>query len=76
MNWLTSRCAPLAVLAALALASCDTGTALNVDLPDTATTNTQYQDYDVASGTVRLDSVKTLKTDHFLIGRLVDNPRH
>lgn len=73
MNWLTSRCAPLAALAALALTSCDTGTALNVDLPDTATTNTQYQDYDVASGTVRMDSVKTLKTDHFLIGRLVDN---
>ena len=73
MNWLTSRCAPLAAFTALALASCDTGTALNVDLPDTATTNTQYQDYDVASGTVRLDSVKTQKTDHFLIGRLVDN---
>ena len=73
MNWLTSRCAPLAALAALALASCDTGTALNVDLPDTATTNTHYQDYDVASGTVRLDSVRTLKTDHFLIGRLADN---
>ena len=73
MNWLTSRCAPLGAFAALALASCDTGTALNVDLPDTATTNTQYQDYDVASGTVRLDSVRTLKTDHFLIGRLADN---
>ena len=73
MNWLTSRCAPLAALTALALTSCDTGTALNVDLPDTATTNTQYQDYDVSSGTVRLDSVKTLKTDHFLVGRLADN---
>ena len=73
MNWLTSRCAPLAALAALALTSCDTGTALNVDLPDTATTNTQYQDFDVSSGTVRLDSVQTQKTDHFLIGRLADN---
>ena len=73
MNWLTSRCAPLAALAALALASCDTGTALNVDLPDTATTNTQYQDFDVSSGTVRVDSVQTQKTDHFLIGRLADN---
>ena len=73
MNWLTSRCAPLAALAALALTSCDTGTALNVDLPDTATINTQYQDFDVASGTVRLDSVQTQKTDHFLIGRLADN---
>src|SRR6476469_3726811 len=73
MNWLTSRCAPLAAFAALALTSCDTGTALNVDLPDTATTNTQYQDFDVSSGTVRLDSVQTQKTDHFLIGRLTDN---
>ena len=73
MNWLTSRCAPLAALAALALTSCDTGTALNVDLPDTATTNTQYQDFDVSSGTVRVDSVQTQKTDHFLIGRLADN---
>ena len=73
MNWLTSRCAPLAALAALALTSCDTGTALNVDLPDTATTNTQYQDFDVSSGTVRVDSIQTQKTDHFLIGRLADN---
>jgi hypothetical protein len=73
MNWLTSRCAPLAALTALALASCDTGTALNVDLPDTATTNTQYQDFDVSSSTVRLDSVQTQKTDHYLIGRLADN---
>ena len=73
MNWLTSRCAPLAALTALALTSCDTGTALNVDLPDTATVNTQYQDFDVASGTVRLGPVQTQKTDHFLIGRLADN---
>lgn len=73
MNWLTSRCAPLAALTALALTSCDTGTALNVDLPDTATVNTQYQDFDVSSSTVRLDSVQSQKTDHFLIGRLADN---
>ncbi|GAB3743574.1 hypothetical protein GCM10027594_22700 [Hymenobacter agri] len=73
MNWLTSRCAPLVALSTLALASCDTGTALNVDLPDTSTISTNYQDFDVASGTVRLDSVKTQKTDHFLVGRLVDN---
>ena len=73
MNWLTSRCAPLAALATLALASCDTGTALNVDLPDTATTNTQYQDYNVTSSTVLLDSVQTQKTDHYLVGRLADN---
>lgn len=73
MNWLTSRCAPLAAFVALSLTSCDTGTALNVDLPDTATTNTQYQDYDVTSGTVRLAPVQTQKTNHFLVGRLADN---
>ena len=73
MNWLTSRCAPLAALAALALAGCDTGTDLNVDLPDTASINTQYQDFDVTAATVRLAPVQTQKTDHFLVGRLVDN---
>ena len=73
MNWLTSRCAPLVGLAALALAGCDTGTALNVDLPDTASINTQYQDFDVTAGTVRLTPVQTLKTNHFLVGALDDN---
>lgn len=73
MNWLTSRCAPLAACAALALTSCDTGTGLNVDLPDTTSVNTQYQDFDVVSGTVRLTPVQTQKTDHFLVGRLLDN---
>lgn len=73
MNWLTSRCAPLVALAALALAGCDTGTALNVDLPDTASVNTQYQDFDVTAGTVRLAPVQTAKTNHFLVGALDDN---
>ncbi|MDQ2770336.1 MAG: DUF4270 domain-containing protein [Bacteroidota bacterium] len=73
MNWLTSRCAPLVALATLALAGCDTGTALNVDLPDTASVNTQYQDFDVTAGTVRLAPVQTSKTDHFLVGALDDN---
>jgi hypothetical protein len=73
MNWLTSRCAPLVALTALALASCDTGTDLNVDLPDTTSTSTEYQDLDVDAATVRLAPVQTLKTDHFLVGRLDDN---
>ena len=73
MNWLISRSAPLAVLAALALTGCDKGTALNVDLPDTAGISTQYLDLPVTSGTVRLAPVQSLKTDHFLIGRLNDN---
>jgi hypothetical protein len=73
MNWLTSRCAPLVAFAALALAGCDTGTALNVDLPDTTAVNTQYQDLPLTVATVRIAPVPTLKTDHFLIGRLNDN---
>ena len=73
MNWLTSRGAPLVALAALALTGCDTGTALNVDLPDTTSVNTQYQDLPLSVSTVRLAPVHTLKTDHFLVGRLNDN---
>ncbi|WP_201977950.1 DUF4270 family protein [Hymenobacter rubidus] len=73
MNWLTSRCAPLTALAALALASCDTGTALNVDLPDTTAVNTLYKDLSVDVATVRFAPVRTQKADHFLIGRLADN---
>ena len=73
MNWLTSRCAPLAALTALALAGCDKGTALNVDLPDTTAISTQYKDLNVDVATVRLTPVQTLKTDHSLVGRLADN---
>lgn len=73
MNWLTSRCAPLAAFAALALASCDKGTDLNVDLPDTTAVSTEYQDFAVDVATVRLAPVQTQKTDHFLVGRLNDN---
>ena len=73
MNWLTSRGAPLLALAALALAGCDKGTDLNVDLPDTAAISTDYQDLPVSAATVRLVPVQTLKTDRFLIGALADN---
>ena len=73
MNWLTSRCAPLAALTALALAGCDKGTDLNVDLPDTTAISTQYKDLNVDVATVRLAPVQTLKTDHSLVGRLADN---
>ena len=73
MNWLTSRCAPLMALTALALTSCDKGTDLNVDLPDTTAISTEYRDLDVEAGTVRLAPVQTLKNDHFLVGRLIDN---
>ncbi|MBO2008497.1 DUF4270 family protein [Hymenobacter negativus] len=73
MNWLTSRGAPLVAFVALALTGCDTGTALNVDLPDTTSVNTQYQDLPLSASTVRLAPVHTLKTDHYLVGCLEDN---
>ena len=73
MNWLTSRCAPLAALAVLGLAGCDTGTDLNVDLPDTTAINTEYKELSLDVATVRLVPVQTLKTDHYLVGRLADN---
>ena len=73
MNWLTSRCAPLVALTALALAGCDKGTDLNVDLPDTTSISTEYKDLDVTAATVRLVPLQTLKNDHFLVGRLADN---
>ena len=73
MNWLTSRSIPLAVLAALALAGCDKGTDLDVDLPDTTAINTEYKDLPLDVATVRLVPVQTLKADHFLVGRLADN---
>ncbi|MBF9223463.1 DUF4270 family protein [Hymenobacter ruricola] len=73
MNWLTSRSAPLVALAALALASCDTGTDLNVDLPDTTAVSTEYKDIPLEVSTVRLSPVETIKTNQFLVGRLADN---
>ncbi|MBD2769262.1 DUF4270 family protein [Hymenobacter sp. BT664] len=73
MNWLTSRCAPLLALTTLALTSCDKGTDLNVDLPDTTAISTEYRDLPLDVATVRLTPVQTLKADYFLIGRLADN---
>ena len=73
MNWLTSRCAPLVALSALALASCDKGTDLNVDLPDTTAISTEFQDFPLTVATVRFVPVQTLKTDHYLVGSLADN---
>jgi hypothetical protein len=74
MNWLTSRCAPLVAVAALAaLTGCDKGTDLNVDLPETTAVNTTYKDIPLEAATVRLSPVQTLKADHFMVGRLADN---
>ncbi|MBF9142920.1 DUF4270 family protein [Hymenobacter properus] len=74
MNWLTSRCAPLVAVAALAaLTGCDKGTDLNVDLPETTAVNTSYKDIQLEVATVRLSPIQTLKADHFMVGRLADN---
>ena len=73
MNWLTSRGAPLVALAALALAGCDEGTGLNVDLPNTTVISTEYTDLEVDAATVSIAPVQTLKTDHYLVGRMADN---
>jgi hypothetical protein len=75
MNWLTSRSAPLGLAALLALAGCDKGTDLNVDLPDTTGIKTDYFDIDLGAqaATVQIKSVESLKADHYLVGRLQDN---
>jgi len=59
-------------LALLVLASCDKGTDLNVDLPDTTGISTDYLDLDLGAqaATVRLQPVSTLKAEHYLVGRL------
>ena len=73
MNWLTSRGAPLVALTALALASCDKGTDLNVDLPNTSVIRTEYTDLDVDAATVQIAPTQTLKADHYLTGKVTDN---
>lgn len=73
MNWLTSRVATVAApVVLLALAGCDKGTDLNVDLPDTTGISTDYLDLDLGAqaATVRLQPVSTLKGEHYLVGRL------
>jgi hypothetical protein len=59
-------------LALLALAGCDKGTDLNVDLPDTTGISTDYLDLDLGAqaATVQLQPVNTLKAEHYLVGRL------
>ena len=73
MNWLTSRGLPLVALSALALAGCDKGTDLNVDLPNTTVVSTEYTDFNVDAATVQIVPVQSQKTDHYLAGRVTDN---
>ncbi|WP_375436207.1 DUF4270 family protein [uncultured Hymenobacter sp.] len=46
---------------------------LGVDLPGTGSPSTEYQDFPVTASTVLQDSVETLKTNSYLIGRVRDN---
>ena len=62
-----------ALLGASLLSACDKGTDLNVDLPSTTSINTTYRDTPLDAATVRFDALETLKSDHFLAGRLTDN---
>ena len=75
MNWLASRTAYLTAVAAtglLALAGCDKGTDLNVDLPETTGISTSFEEVALEGATVRPGPVPTLKANHFLAGRLRD----
>ena len=74
MSWRISRAALscAAALAALALAGCDKGTDLGVDLPQAGAISTQYVDVPLSVATVRADSADTQKTDHYLVGRFTD----
>lgn len=75
MNWRTSRAAlPGAcfLAGALALAACNKGTDLGVDLPQAGTISTQYVDVPLSIATVRADSADTQKADHYLAGRFTD----
>lgn len=75
MSWLRSTNtwrAGVALVGLLALAACDKGTELGVDLPEVADINAQFLDLELSVSTVQYDSVQTLKSDHFLAGRLRD----
>ena len=73
-NWLPISRATLLAAAAglLALAGCDKGTDLNVDLPGTTGISTSFEEVALPGSTVRLGRVPSLKTDHFMAGRLRD----
>ncbi len=62
-----------ALLGLLALAACDKGTDLGVDLPAANDVSAQFLDLPLGVSTVLVDSLQTLKADHFLAGQLRDN---
>jgi hypothetical protein len=78
MSWLTSRNRSFGVLtvlvgaALLGLAGCETTGDLTVDLPGIETAPPTYLDLPVSTSTVLLNPALTLKSDHYLVGRLRD----
>lgn len=54
------------------LSACETTGDLTVDLPDTKPTSSTFLELPVSGATVLLNPALTLKTDHFLVGRLRD----
>lgn len=76
MNWLASRLASavLAGASLLALSACEKDNSqLAVDLPSSTPANSQFVTVSLDVATVRQDSAESMKTDHFLVGRLTDN---
>lgn len=79
MNWpISARRLASASLFSVTLLFAATGceedaSDLGVELPGTGSSSTEYQDYPVTASTVLQDSVETLKTNSYLIGRVRDN---
>jgi len=78
MNWPTkalrrwSACL-LSTPALLMAAGCEDPNNISVELPDSATTTTEYRDLPVFASTVRRDSLPTLNASQLLVGRVRDN---
>ncbi|UOQ66340.1 DUF4270 family protein [Hymenobacter volaticus] len=77
MNWPISarRFASASLFSTLLFAAtgCEDASDLGVELPGTGSSSTEYQDFLVNASTVLQDSVETLKTNSYLIGRVRDN---
>ncbi|MDF7812396.1 DUF4270 family protein [Hymenobacter sp. YC55] len=77
MNWPISarRLASASLFSTLLFAAtgCEDASDLGVDLPGPGTSSTEYEDFPVTASTVLQDSVETLKTNSYLIGRVRDN---
>lgn len=78
MNWPTkalrrwSACL-LSAPALLMAAGCEDPNNINVELPGSTSTSTEYRDLPATAYTVRRDSLPTLNANQLLIGRVRDN---